>query len=97
MAERTGQKRAHPESTATSLPHKKRKVRRALHHVQNRPEHIEPAPQDPVFAQGQLMRSITAALVMAGFDSSHPTALEMFRASVEECKLRTPAINGNSD
>lgn len=87
MAESAGQKRPHADST-TSLPHKKRKVRRALRHVQNRPEHIEPAPQDPIFTQGQLMRSITAALVVAGFDSAQPTALEMFRASVEECTTK---------
>lgn len=43
------------------------------------------APQDPVFAQGQLMRSITAALTMVGFDSVKPSALEMFRAATEEC------------
>lgn len=54
--------------------------------MQVKPQHIEPAPQDPVFVQGQLMRSIGAALALAGFDSVKPTALEMFRSHVEECE-----------
>lgn len=32
------------------------------------------------------MKSIGAALVLAGFDSVKPSALEMFRAQVEECE-----------
>ena len=64
---------------------KKRKVRHRLHHLQPKPPHMDPAPQDPVFIQGQLLRSITAALAMAGFDSATPTALEMFRGAAEEC------------
>jgi transcription initiation factor TFIID subunit 8 len=61
-------------------------VRRRLQHVQQIPEAVEPAPQDPVYAEGQLLKSISAALTLAGFDSVKPTALEMFRAHAEECE-----------
>lgn len=82
-----GVKRPHSSSTVSGqVPHKKRRVQHTLHRVQNRPKDVEPAPQDPVFAQGQLLKSIGAALVMAGFDSVKPSALEMFRAQVEECE-----------
>lgn len=69
------------DSTQDDLPRKKRIVA----HVQRMPPHTEPAAQVAEFAQGQLLRSITAALTMAGFDSVKPTALEMFRSQVEEC------------
>lgn len=62
------------------------KVRRKLRHVQSRPLEVEAAPQDPVFTQGQLLRSIGAALAIVGFDSATPSALEMFRGCVEECE-----------
>lgn len=61
-------------------------VHHRLHHVQQLPDAVEPAPQDPEFAEGQLLKSIGAALTLAGFDSVKPTALEMFRAHAEECK-----------
>lgn len=61
-------------------------VHHHLHHVQQHPDAVEPAPQDPEFAEGQLLKSIGAALTLAGFDSVKPTALEMFRAHAEECK-----------
>jgi transcription initiation factor TFIID subunit 8 len=61
-------------------------VRRRLQHVQQIPEAVEPAPQDPEYAEGQLLKSISAALTLAGFDSVKPTALEMFRSHAEECK-----------
>ena len=79
-------KRPHFESAGGEQAHKKRMVRRKLHHVQEKPRHIEPAPQNPVFVQGQLLRSIIATLAMVGFDSVKPTALEMFRSHVEECE-----------
>ena len=83
----SGSKRSHSDSANDSQQPKKRvKVTRRLHHVQTRPQHVELAPQDPVFVQGQLMRSISAALTMVGFDSVKPTALEMFRSHVEECE-----------
>lgn len=65
---------------------KKQKTHHQLHHVQRLPDATEPAPQDPEFAEGQLLKSITAALTLAGFDSVKPTALEMFRAHTEECE-----------
>ena len=83
-----GAKRSHSQSLEPTQIAKRRKlIRRGPQHVQQRPAHIEPAPQDPVFAQSQLMRSITAALTLAGFDSVKPSALEMFRAATEECTL----------
>ncbi|KJX98860.1 bromodomain associated domain protein [Zymoseptoria brevis] len=66
---------------------KKRRVVHSLHHAQVRPVGIELAPQDPLFAQGQLLKSIGTALVLAGFDGVKATALEMFRAQVEEFML----------
>ncbi len=74
-----------PRDDSTSHPHTRRKVRRKLQHVQIRPQHVETAPQDPVFTQGQLLKSIGAALTLAGFDGVKQSALEMFRAHVEEC------------
>lgn len=72
-------------------------VHHRLHHVQQLPDAVEPAPQDPEFAEGQLLKSIGAALTLAGFDSVKPTALEMFRAHTEECKwtglMATQACN----
>lgn len=78
--------RSNSSADYDSKPGNKHKVRRHLHHVQQMPESIEPAPQDPEFAEGQLLKSITAALTIAGFDSVKPTALEMFRAHTEECE-----------
>jgi len=57
-----------------------------LGHVQKLPAHVESAPQDAVFIQGQLLRSIATALAAVGFDSATPSALESFRAQTEECK-----------
>lgn len=92
MAESPGTKRPHSDSTSDAQPLKKRKVRRTLHHVQKKPQHVEPASQDPVFIQGQLLRNISAALVNVGFDSVKPTALEMFRSSAEECMLGVESV-----
>lgn len=57
-----------------------------LSHVQELPGHVEPAPQDAVFIQGQLLRSISTALAAVGFDSATTSALEAFRAETEECE-----------
>lgn len=81
-----GTKRPHTE--IEDAPAKKRRIHHALHHVQQRPSNTEPAPQEPIFAQGQLLRSISAALVVAGFSSVKPTALEMLRSHTEEYMLR---------
>lgn len=77
--------RSNSSAGAEQHPSKKVKVHHQLHHVQHMPNEIEPAPQDPEFAEGQLLKSISAALTLAGFDSVKPTALEMFRAHAEEC------------
>ncbi|KAK4626721.1 hypothetical protein CLAFUW4_04425 [Fulvia fulva] len=83
-----GTKRPHSASPQEEhIPTKRQRVHHKLRHVQKRPNNVEPAPQDPVFAQGQLLKSISAALVMAGFDSVKPSALEMFRSHVEEYML----------
>ncbi|KAF2485272.1 transcription factor TFIID complex subunit 8 C-term-domain-containing protein [Neohortaea acidophila] len=87
MAETAGTKRPHSNATSDAHANKKRKVQRTLQHVACRPQHVEPAPQEPVFVQSQLLKSITAALTMAGFDSVKPTALEMFRGAAEEYML----------
>lgn len=82
-----GTKRPNEGPSPATDAAKRRKVRRALRHAQKVPKHdVELAAQDPVFAQGQLLRSIGAALVLAGFDSVKPSALEMFRSHAEECR-----------
>lgn len=83
-----GTKRPHSSSLSEPQPHKKRRILHKLRRRQHMPQHVEAAPQDPVFAQGQLLRSITGALALAGFDSVKPTALEMFRSHTEEYMLR---------
>ncbi|KAK5115317.1 hypothetical protein LTR62_001517 [Meristemomyces frigidus] len=67
---------------------KRRRVIHSLRHVQQRPEHIEPAPQEPAFTEDQLLKSIGAALTMVGFDGIEPGALEMLRSHTEEYMLR---------
>jgi len=67
-------------------------VHHFLRHVQHIPDAVEPAPQHPEFAEGQLLKSIGAALTLAGFDSVKPTALEMFRAHTEECEWTGTAL-----
>lgn len=42
---------------------------------------------DESFFEAQLMRSISLALIAAGFDSVKPTALEAFTAEVEICMI----------
>lgn len=83
-----GLKRPHPDSSSAQGPAKKQRVIHTLRHVQNRPHHIEPAPQDPVHVQGQLLKSITTALYSAGFDAATASALESIRAQVEEFMLK---------
>jgi hypothetical protein len=63
-------------------------VRRTHHlsHIQQLPAATEPAAQDETFIQAQLLRSISTALTIVGYDSVKPSALEMFRAEVEECE-----------
>lgn len=77
-------KRPHDGQQHDAMPRKKRIVACE----QPRPQHIEPASQSTGLPGGQLLRSITAALHIAGFDSAKPSALEMFRAQTEEYMLR---------
>ncbi|KAF2142214.1 uncharacterized protein K452DRAFT_271034 [Aplosporella prunicola CBS 121167] len=65
-------------------PKRTRTVRHALHHRQQ--WHADPtlAPQDEAFFQSQLLRAISIALAAAGFEGAKPTALEAFRAQVDE-------------
>jgi transcription initiation factor TFIID subunit 8 len=50
--------------------------------------HIQqlPAAPDETFVQAQLLRSLCTALTIVGYESVKPSALEMFRAEVEECE-----------
>ncbi|KAI4727926.1 hypothetical protein E4T49_04283 [Aureobasidium sp. EXF-10728] len=77
-------------SSAQQNPLKRRRagstVRRThqLSHIQSLPAATEPAAQDEAFVQAQLLRSICTALTVVGYDTVKPSALEMFRAEVEE-------------
>ena len=79
-------------SSVPSNPLKRRragsKTKRTHHlsHIQQLPADTEPAAQDEAFIQAQLLRSICTALTIVGYGSVKPSALEMFRAEVEECK-----------
>lgn len=64
---------------------KRRKIHHNLHHKQSSEAGLLPAMQDRAFYGAQLIRSISIALAAVGFDSVKPTALESFRAEVEEC------------
>jgi transcription initiation factor TFIID subunit 8 len=57
-----------------------------LGHIQSLPAATEPAAQDEAFVQAQLLRSLCTALTIVGYESVKPSALEMFRAEVEECE-----------
>lgn len=71
-------KRPRAASTAKRTHH--------LSHIQHLPAATEPAAQDETFVQAQLLRSLSTALTIVGYDSVKPSALEMFRAEVEECE-----------
>ena len=93
---------SHPQSQPPVRPRKRRRTQSTsadveasaarpnahfLHHTQPMAAATEPAPQDPVFAQAQLLRSICAALAVVGYDTVRPSALESFRANVEQYML----------
>jgi transcription initiation factor TFIID subunit 8 len=77
------------EPPATADGFKRRKVHHQLLHKQPSEAGPLPGPQDHTFYGAQLIRAIGLALVAVGFESVKPTALESFRAEVEECKLRS--------
>jgi hypothetical protein len=76
------------QQNALKRPRATSTVRRThqLSHIQQLPAATEPAAQDETFIQAQLLRSISTALTIVGYDSVKPSALEMFRAEVEECE-----------
>jgi transcription initiation factor TFIID subunit 8 len=76
------------QQNALKRPRATSTVRRTHHlsHIQQLPAATEPAAQDEAFIQAQLLRSISTALTIVGYDSVKPSALEMFRAEVEECE-----------
>lgn len=76
------------QQNALKRPRATSTVKRTHHltHIQQLPAETEPAAQDETFIQAQLLRSICTALTIVGYDSVKPSALEMFRAEVEECK-----------
>lgn len=83
-----GLKRSLAETNHDSAPNtKRRKIHHRLHHKQ--PFHVDPivAQQDELFFKSQMLRAISLHLAAIGFDSVRPTALEAFRAEVEECML----------
>lgn len=85
MASNHGNK---PQLSDVPASKKRKLVHHTLRHdTPNLPQHVELVIQDPVFAQGQLLRSIAAGLALAGFDSVQSSALEMFRAHAEEYML----------
>lgn len=76
------------QQNALKRPRATSTVKRTHHltHIQQLPAETEPAAQDETFIQAQLLRSICTALTIVGYDSVKPSALEMFRAEVEECE-----------
>ena len=80
-------KRPHPPNNEGSYPDGKR--RRIHHHrlQHTQPFHVDPlvTPQDELFFKSQMLRAISLHLSAIGFDSVKSTALEAFRAEVEEC------------
>ncbi|KAF2231745.1 hypothetical protein EV356DRAFT_451474 [Viridothelium virens] len=92
-ADQNGIKRASPFTDEAPPPKKQRNVPNTIKHHQlwyEQHSTSDPtlAPQDPVFIQSQLLRSIIIACGAVGFDSITTTALESFRAAVEEYILR---------
>lgn len=84
----SGTKRSYSSSMSEQQPHKRQRVRHTIHHLQRKPDYIEPAPQDPAFVGSQLLRSIRFAVEKVGFDGVQRTTLEMFRSHAEEYMLR---------
>ena len=84
----TRQNMASIPQNALKRPRVASTVKRTHHlsHIQHLPAATEPAAQDATFIQAQLLRSICTALTIVGYDSVKPSALEMFRAELEECE-----------
>lgn len=82
-------KRAHATDNEERGLHDAKRQKIIRHHrIKHRqPFHEDPtlAPQDEAFFQSQLLRAISLNLSAVGFDGVKPTALEAFRAEVNEC------------
>ena len=97
-AAQNGTKRSSPFANDLPPAKKQRDGSTTIEHHNLRykqPTTVDPtlAPQDPVFTQSQLLRSIIIACGAVGFDGIKATALEGFRAAVEErtcCDLPSP-------
>ena len=70
---------------------KKQNIGRSRHHKPSwdpsRSRRLETPYQDEEAMQALLIRSITMALAVVGFEAAEPTAIESFRADVEECAI----------
>ncbi|KAL1614636.1 hypothetical protein SLS54_009606 [Diplodia seriata] len=67
---------------------RRRVVRHGIRHKQPwREDPAVAAPQDEAFFQAQILRACSISLTAIGFESAKPTALEAFRAQVDEFML----------
>ena len=91
-ADQETRKRSYSESLDSDAKSNRRMHTHSLKHVQELPHDTTATPQDPYFVDSQLIRSLCLALTTVGFDSVKPSALEMFRAEVEEYMLHFLAM-----
>ncbi|EKG14401.1 Bromodomain transcription factor [Macrophomina phaseolina MS6] len=92
MQNHAGTKRQLPGDQPTSLQHAPSKRRRIVRHGirHKQPWREDPSvtsPQDEAFFQSQILRAISVGLTSVGFEGAKPTALEAFRAQVDEFML----------
>lgn len=83
-------KRPHSTTNDDHTDHHGKRRKIIHHHIHYKQKfHEDPlvAPQDELFFKSQMMRAISIHLAAIGFDSVKPSALEMFRAEVEEYML----------
>lgn len=92
MQNHAGIKRELPDDQSNSLQltssKRRRIVRHGIRHKQ--PWREDPSitsPQDEAFFQSQILRAISVGLTSVGFEGAKPTALEAFRAQVDEFML----------
>ncbi|EOD47285.1 putative bromodomain associated protein [Neofusicoccum parvum UCRNP2] len=92
MQHHAGMKRPLPDDHSTQLQQAPPKRRRIVHHQirHKQPWREDPAvasPQDEAFFQSQVLRAISVGLTAVGFEGAKPTAMEAFRAQVDEFML----------
>lgn len=81
-----GTKRPIDDDQQYSFSKRRRIVRHGIRHKQAwREDPAIAAPQDEAFFQAQVLRAVSIGLTAVGFESAKPTALEAFRAQVDEC------------